>query len=52
MVAAFGMKPNNRVSEKIYSKYHIKTRVIGDCQKVGRVGNAIREGFYAGRYIG
>ncbi|HZJ57643.1 MAG: FAD-dependent oxidoreductase [Clostridiales bacterium] len=52
MVAAFGMKPNNCVSEKIYSEYHIKTRIIGDCQKVGRVGNAIREGFYAGRYIG
>ena len=50
MVAAFGMKPNNSLAEKIASKYHTKTRVIGDCQKVGRVGNAIREGFYAGRY--
>ena len=50
-VAALGMKPNNAIAEKIASKYHIKTRVIGDCKKVGKVGNAIREGFYAGRYI-
>lgn len=51
MVAALGMKANNTIAEKIASKYHIKTRVIGDCEKVGRVGNAIRSGFYAGRYI-
>jgi len=51
VVAALGMKPNNAISEKIAAKYHIKTRVIGDCKHVGKVGNAIREGFYAGRYI-
>lgn len=52
IVAAFGMKPNNTIAEKIASKYHLKTRVIGDCKRIGKVGNAIREGFYAGRYIG
>jgi 2,4-dienoyl-CoA reductase-like NADH-dependent reductase (Old Yellow Enzyme family)/thioredoxin reductase len=51
VVAAFGMKANNSLAEKIDSKYHIKTRIIGDCQKVGKVGNAVREGFYAGRYL-
>ena len=51
IVAALGMKPNNATAEKIAAKYHIKTRVIGDCKHVGKVGNAIREGFYAGRYI-
>ena len=51
VVAALGMKPNNSIAEKIASKYHLKTRVIGDCIQVGKVGNAIREGFYAGRYI-
>ena len=51
IVAALGMKPNNTIAEKIASKYHLKTRVIGDCIQVGKVGNAIREGFYAGRYI-
>ena len=52
VVAALGMKPNNSIAEKIASKYHLKTRVIGDCKRIGKVGNAIREGFYAGRYIG
>lgn len=52
IVAAFGMKPNNTIAEKIASKYHLKTRAIGDCKRIGKVGNAIREGFYAGRYIG
>jgi NADPH-dependent 2,4-dienoyl-CoA reductase/sulfur reductase-like enzyme len=52
VVAAFGMRPNKSLGEKINSKYHTKTRIIGDCQKVGKVGNAVREGFYAGRYIG
>jgi NADPH-dependent 2,4-dienoyl-CoA reductase/sulfur reductase-like enzyme len=51
IVAALGMKPNNTIAEKIASKYHLKTRIIGDCNQVGKVGNAIREGFYAGRYI-
>lgn len=51
IVAAFGMKPNNALAEKIATKYHIKTRIIGDCQQVGKVGNAVREGFYAGRYL-
>ncbi|MGI6140418.1 MAG: FAD-dependent oxidoreductase [Caldicoprobacterales bacterium] len=51
IVAAFGMKPNKVLAEKLASKYYTKTRIIGDCQRVGKVGNAIREGFYAGRYI-
>ncbi|MDP4183447.1 MAG: NADH:flavin oxidoreductase, partial [Bacillota bacterium] len=48
VVSAFGMKPNNDAARKIDSKYHNKTRVIGDCDKVGKVGGAVREGFYAG----
>ena len=51
IVSAFGMRPNNSLAEKISSKYHTKTCIVGDCQKVGKVGNAVREGFYAGQYI-
>ncbi len=51
VVSAFGVKENNSLAKKIDSKYHTKTRIIGDCQNVGKVGNAIREGFYAGQYI-
>src|SRR5699024_11042608 len=41
VVAAFGMTPNNSLAQKINSKYHTKTRMIGDCQAVGSVGNAV-----------
>lgn len=51
VVLALGMKSNHSLIDKIDTKYHTKTRIIGDCQKVSRVGNAIREGFYAGQYI-
>ncbi len=48
VVSAFGMKPNDSIARKIDSKYHSKTRIIGDCDKAGKVGGAVREGFYAG----
>lgn len=51
VVSAFGMKPNDTIARKIASKYHNKTRIIGDCDKVGKVGGAVREGFYAGLSI-
>lgn len=47
IITAFGMKPNNEIAEKIKKKYHIKTRVVGDSEKVGKVGTAIRGGFFA-----
>lgn len=47
VVAAFGMKADLTLVNKIKEKYHIKTRVIGDSMKLGKIGEAIREGFYA-----
>ncbi len=47
VVTAFGQRPNNGIADAIAEKYPIKTTLIGDCQKVGKVGNAIRDGFYA-----
>lgn len=47
VVSAFGMKTCNEIAENIDAKYHTKTRIIGDCNKVGKVGGAVREGFYA-----
>ena len=47
IITAFGQKPNSEVAEAIWDKYSIKTTLIGDCQKVDKAGNAIREGFYA-----
>jgi NADPH-dependent 2,4-dienoyl-CoA reductase/sulfur reductase-like enzyme len=51
IVASFGMIRNRAFAEDIYEKYHYKTRLIGDCDKVGKVGGAVREGMYAGMSI-
>ena len=47
VVIAFGMRENNKLAEKINAKYHIKTRIVGDCEKVGKVGTAVHMGFFA-----
>lgn len=47
VITAFGMIPNRTLSDQIKGKYHIKTRVVGDCDAVGKVGTAIRGGFFA-----
>jgi len=47
VVASFGMVQNRTFAEGIDAKYHDKTRLIGDCDKVGKVGGAVREGMYA-----
>jgi len=47
VITAFGMRKNNKLAEEIKAKYHTKTRVIGDCEKVGKVGKAVHMGFFA-----
>jgi 2,4-dienoyl-CoA reductase-like NADH-dependent reductase (Old Yellow Enzyme family)/thioredoxin reductase len=47
IVSAFGMKPNNAFAQAVDSRYHMKTRIIGDSLKVRKVGAAVREGMYA-----
>jgi len=51
MVAAFGMVKNDKHAREIYNKYYTKTRIIGDCNKIGKVGTAVREGMFAGMAI-
>ena len=51
IITAFGVKQNNKLFEDISSKYHIKTRPVGDCETVGNVGTAVRSGFFAGLAI-
>ena len=47
VVTAFGMRKNNTLAEEIKAKYHTKTRLVGDSEKVGKVGTAVRTGFFA-----
>ena len=47
VVSSFGMKPNNATAKAIDEKYHLKTRIVGDSMRVGKVGGAVREGMFA-----
>lgn len=47
VVAAFGARPNNVIANEIRTTYMEKTRLIGDCKRPGKVGAAIREGYFA-----
>lgn len=47
VVTAFGMRKNNKLADEITTRYYTKTRVVGDCEKVGKVGTAVRTGFFA-----
>ena len=51
IVSSFGMKPNTEFAKAVDAKYHLKTRIIGDSQKVGKVGGAIRDGMFAAMAI-
>lgn len=51
IITAFGMKRNTELAEAISGKYHTKTRPVGDCVSIGKVGTAIRSGFFAGLSI-
>lgn len=51
IVSAFGMRPDLTLVDKIKERYHIKTRVVGDSNALGKIGEAIRDGFYAASSI-
>ena len=51
VVIAFGCKPNIDGASAIQNKYPLKTRIIGDANKIGKAGEAIREGFFAANVI-
>ena len=51
VVISLGMKENKEIAERIMEKYPEKTRLVGDCVQIGRIGTAIRMGFFAGSSI-
>ncbi len=51
VISAFGMRPLTDVADKIDAQYHNKTRKIGDVFKLGKIGTAVREGYYAASAI-
>ncbi len=52
VVSAFGMRPPTDVADVIDAKHHTKTRKIGDLFKLGKIGTAVREGYYAASALG
>ncbi len=44
---AFGSKPVLTTVDAVKAKYHLKTRAVGDSNKLGKIGEAVRDGFYA-----
>lgn len=50
VVISVGHRPNTTLAEELRSAgYDVRT--VGDCNKVGLVGPAVREGYLAGRHI-
>lgn len=47
VVNAFGMCRDLSTVNAVKEKYHMKTRVVGDSVKIGKIGDAIRDGFGA-----
>ena len=43
----FRKKPVLTTVDAVKAKYHLKTRVVGDSNKLGKIGEAVRDGFYA-----
>ena len=46
VISAFGTRPNNGYVKAICDKYPT-TQVVGDCEKIGQVSDAVRGGFFA-----
>jgi pyruvate/2-oxoglutarate dehydrogenase complex dihydrolipoamide dehydrogenase (E3) component len=46
VILAFGTRPNATLAESICSKYPT-AQAIGDCTKIGQVGDAVRQGYFA-----
>ena len=41
------MRPVLTAVDAVKAKYHTKTRTVGDSNRLGKIGEAVRDGFYA-----
>lgn len=46
IIIAMGTRPNEATAKAILDKY-VNSQMIGDCNIIGQVGEAVREGFFA-----
>jgi len=47
VVTSFGAAPHDALADRIFHRYPT-SRIVGDCSQVGRIGEAVRDGFFAG----
>jgi 2-enoate reductase len=50
VILSFGTKPDNKIAKSIYENYQY-VQIIGDANAVGRIGDAVRQGFFSGYAI-
>ena len=51
VISAFGLKPLKGFSKQLQDRFGWRVRVIGDNDKVGRIGTAVRGGYFAGTTV-
>lgn len=51
VINALGMRPKMDMVNAVKEKYHVKTIAMGDSVKMGKIGTAVRSGFYAAMSI-
>lgn len=48
VITAFGLKPLSSFACALRDRFGWRVRAVGDCDKVGRIGTAVRGGYFAG----
>lgn len=48
VISAFGLRRLSAYADAVRDRFGWKVRAIGDCDKVGRIGTAVRGGYFAG----
>ena len=51
VINALGMKPRTELVDALKAKYYTKTIAMGDSVKMGKIGTAVRSGFFAAMSI-
>ena len=51
VINALGMKPKTALVDALKAKYYTKTIAMGDSVKMGKIGTAVRSGFFAAMSI-
>jgi hypothetical protein len=51
VVIAVGYEPSNKLAREIEGKSGVSVRLVGDCDKVARIAEAVESGFRTGLQV-